>query len=688
MIDVSQFQAAFLEEGAEALDTMESALLSLASGAPDAETINTIFRVAHSIKGGAGMFGFSAITSFTHALETLLDRLRSNRMVVTQEMTDCMLRSVDVLRAMLDAIQSGVTGEAGEAADVMDQLVRFVAESTLTQTLPASTTDGQASQPAPHDPTCGELICWHIRFESRPTLLVRGNDPLRMFSELAALGELKVCADAAALPSLVEVDPEVCVLSWDLFLRTAAPVQAIELIFEWAEGDCVLTINQQEQVAGDAAASSPVQMETIGLSQERALSPKAQAKLPAGAEAAKASGAVDSGSIRVSIEKIDDLLNTVGEVVIAQSMLSQLARRFHGQDGEALSSGLTQLGAYIRELQENVMRVRMLPVSFVFSRFPRLVRDLSQRLGKQIRLTVTGDQTELDKTILEKIGDPLVHLLRNSIDHGIEAPEARVASGKPAEGSICLNAFHKGGAITLEVRDDGRGLDRDRLLTKARSRGLVDPDAQLTDAQIHELIFLPGFSTVEQATDLSGRGVGMDVVRRNIKELGGSVELRSDAGVGTCFTITLPLTLAIVDGQLVSVGSEIYIVPLVAIIESLQLRPGDNSGVAGRTDVFRFRSEYLPIIRLHEVFGVPPTTCNLHEGLIVVVEGEGRRVGLFVDALLAQQQVVIKSMEANYGAVRGVGGATILGEGAVALILDVPGLIRLAASQPAQKRVA
>jgi two-component system chemotaxis sensor kinase CheA len=301
---------------------------------------------------------------------------------------------------------------------------------------------------------------------------------------------------------------------------------------------------------------------------------------------------------------------------------------------------------------------------------------------------MTGDQTELDKTVLEKIGDPLVHLVRNSVDHGIEMPEQRVAAGKPAEGTVHLHASHKGGSITLEIRDDGKGLDKERLLAKARSRGLIDPNEQLSDAQIYDLIFLPGFSTAEKATDLSGRGVGMDVVRRNIRELGGSIELHSDPGQGTRFTITLPLTLAIVDGQSVAVGAETYIVPLVTIIESLQLKPGVSSSVVGHSDVFHFRGEYVPVIRLHEVFGVVPKTTQLHEGLIMVVEGEGRRAGLFVDALLGQQQVVIKSLESNYGAVQGVGGATILGEGTVALILDIPGLMRMAAERIAPSKVA
>jgi two-component system chemotaxis sensor kinase CheA len=324
------------------------------------------------------------------------------------------------------------------------------------------------------------------------------------------------------------------------------------------------------------------------------------------------------------------------------------------------------------------MRVRMLPISFVFSRFPRMVRDLSGRLGKQVELKVTGDQTELDKTVLEKIGDPLVHLVRNSVDHGIEMPQARAAAGKPVVGVISLEAYHKGGNIVVEVSDDGGGLQQERILAKARERGLVGATETLTDEQVYDLIFMAGFSTADQATDISGRGVGMDVVRRNIKELGGAIEVRSTAGRGSRFIITLPLTLAIVDGQSVSVGTETYIVPLVTIIESLQLQPGGINRVGGHQEVFWFRDGYVPVVRLHEVFGVKPRATELHQGLIMVVEGEGRRVGLFVDDLLGQQQVVIKSLETNYGRIDGVSGATILGDGSVSLILDLPGLIRAA----------
>ena len=664
-IDLDQFHEVFFLESFEALDTMEAALLQLVPGAADPETVNTIFRVAHSIKGGAGMFGFNEVSGFTHTLETLLDELRGGRMEVTAPICEGLLQSVDQIRGMLTAVQKQQPFDATVANALRADFTRLI-EERKSGAAPAATSVAVpvAAASAAPIPTGGARR-WKIGFKALPELLSRGNDPLRMFGELMGLGELKVVVDASALPDLPAINPEICHLSWQLELATEAPRSAIELIFEWAEGDCELDI-QPLDVASPPAASDTV---------PAAPPPRAA---PAGAAAG-----TEVNSIRVAIEKIDELLNTVGEIVITQSMLSQLSKHFEGAHADRMRSGLAQLDANIRELQESVMRVRMLPVGTVFSRFPRLVRDLSTRLGKKIRLQLSGEQTELDKTVLEKIGDPLVHLVRNSVDHGIELPEVRVAAGKPAEGTVHLNAFHKGGSINIVITDDGGGLNKQRIVEKARSKGLVDANAQLSDEQIFDLIFLPGFSTAAQTTDVSGRGVGMDVVRRNIKDLGGNVELQSELGRGTTITITLPLTLAIVDGQTVSVGAETYIVPLVTVVESMQLKPGAVSRIYGHGEVFSFRGEYLPVIRLHQVFGVEPRSDVLHEGLIMVVEGDGRRAGLFIDQLLGQQQVVIKSMETNYARIDGVGGATILGEGTVALILDIPGLLRMS---PAPRR--
>ncbi len=690
-LDLAQFHDAFFDESFEALDSMEAALLKLNVGAPEPELIGTIFRVAHSIKGGSATFGFSEVASFTHTCETLLDELRGNRMNVTRGITDLLLRSVDVMRDMLRAVQHKTPIDAQRVADLQFDLELAIVQKNAAASAPAAPVAAQPARAAPAAEApkkAGKR--WRIAFKPYPQLFVRGNDPLRMLRELAELGDLTVAVDASNIPALDVLDPESCFLSWDLRLQTEVTREVIEQIFDWAEGDCDLKITEDAESSASASVAVPAEPKPAAAETKPVEHKSAEparphlAAVPAheGPEAPK-HGLGDGSSIRVSTEKIDELMNTVGELVITQSMLTQLGSRIEGSVAEQLRAGLAQLERNVRELQESVMRVRMLPISFVFSRFPRMVRDLSQRLGKNVDLKVIGDQTELDKTVLEKIGDPLVHLVRNSVDHGIEMPDVRTAAGKSATGTVHLEAYHKGGNITVEVGDDGGGLNKDRILSKARSRGLIGPNEALSDEAIYELIFLPGFSTAEQTTDISGRGVGMDVVRRNIKELGGTIEVRSELGKGSRFIITLPLTLAIVDGQSVSVGTESYIVPLITIIESLQLKPGMVNRVAGQGEVFWFRDRYLPIVRVHEVFGVKPRTTQLHEGLIMVVEGEGRRVGLFVDDLLGQQQVVIKSLETNFRRVDGVSGATILGDGSVALILDVAGLIRVAAQRAA-----
>jgi two-component system chemotaxis sensor kinase CheA len=686
-IDLAQFHDAFFEESFEALDSMEAALLKLNLGAPEPELIGTIFRVAHSIKGGSATFGFSEVASFTHTCETLLDELRGNRMQVTRHVTDLLLKSVDVMRDMLRSVQRKEAIDAQKVADLQFDLELAI----LQKNQPAAAPVAEAAPAAVAKPAAGHR--WRIHFRPYPQLFVHGNDPLRMLRELAEIGDLNVKLDGSALPSLTDLDPESCYLAWELTVDTDATREVINQVFDWAEGDCELKISEEEIPAKAAVAASveaapapealPSNVVNIAdakpLEAAKSVEPAhPPAAVSAAAEGPKAGQMSDGGSIRVSTEKIDELMNTVGELVITQSMLSQLGAKVAGNVAEQLRSGLATLERNVRELQESVMRVRMLPISFVFSRFPRMVRDLSQRLGKQVDLKMTGDQTELDKTVMEKIGDPLVHLVRNSVDHGIEMPDTRKAAGKTPNGTVYLEAYHKGGSITVEVGDDGGGLNKDRILAKARERGLIGANDTLSDDQIYELIFMAGFSTAEQTTDISGRGVGMDVVRRNIKELGGTIEVRSTLGKGSRFIITLPLTLAIVDGQSVAVGTETYIVPLITIIESLQLKPGMVNRVAGQGEVFWFRDAYVPVVRLHDVFGVEPRTTQLHEGLIMVVEGEGRKVGLFVDDLLGQQQVVIKSLETNFRRVDGVSGATILGDGAVALILDVPGLIRVA----------
>jgi two-component system chemotaxis sensor kinase CheA len=683
-IDLAQFHDAFYEESAEAIGQMENALLRLDAGTPDPELINTIFRVAHSIKGGAATFGFGEITSFTHTLETLLDDLRGHRLQVTTALSDLLLRSIDIMRELLRAQQTQQPIDQQRVADLQFDLELAAAQkSTVAPATPPAATSAPVEK-ALVLPERTQGTTYQINFRPYLHLLARGNDPLRMFRELRELGDLQVAVDISALPPLEELDPENCYLSWKLMLNTDSPRQSVIEVFDWAEGDCDLEVIAMTAPASAAATdTAPAPDTDAAATVDTAVTANAEqtdtrnskgSELTRGADAHKSG---EAGSIRVSVEKIDELMNSVGELVITQSMLGQLRASLDDAAGERLRSGLAQLERNVRELQESVMRVRMVPISFVFSRFPRMVRDLSQRLSKQVELKMTGGDTELDKTVLEKIGDPLVHLVRNSIDHGIELPAQRIAAGKGPSGVVHLHAFHRGSSIVVEVTDDGGGLRREKILAKARERGLIGPEENPSEEAIGNLIFLAGFSTQDQASDVSGRGVGMDVVKRNVEELGGNIEIHTSEGVGSRFTITLPLTLAIVDGQTIAVGDETYIVPLTAIIESLQMKTAAVSQVVGHGEVLTFRGEYLPVLRLQKHFNSQSERVReAGEGLIMVVEGDGKRVGLCVDELLGQQQVVVKTLEANYGHVEGIAGATILGDGSVALILDVANLTR------------
>lgn len=660
-IDMAQFHQVFFEESFEGLQIMESGLLNLDLGAADTETINTIFRAAHSIKGGGGTFGFTEVSNFTHVLETLLDEMRDGRREVSQAAVNLLLKSVDCLREMLTAVQAG---------DAVDEEGVSAVQAELELLLGAT---GEMQSSAEDVAAAHEGAGWKIRFAPHQNMLRTGNDSLRLVKELAALGRLEVVSDLSGLPTFAELDPESSYLSWTFTLEGEVTREQITEIFEWVEDDCELDISPIEAPAlVTASASEPAgPVKAAPVAEDKRIGEEERRK------GDKRGGASqEASSIRVGTDKIDSLINKVGELVITQSMLGQFGEEFDVSQLERLRDGLAQLERNTRELQEGVMQIRMLPISFSFSRFPRLVHDLSSKLGKKVELKLSGESTEVDKTVLEKIGDPLVHLVRNSLDHGLEDTETRRAAGKSEVGTIHLNAFHQGGEIVLEVSDDGAGLNAEKLLAKAIERGLATESDELSEEQIYNLIFLPGFSTATEVSDVSGRGVGMDVVCRNINDLGGKIGIRSELGAGTTITIRLPLTLAILDGQLVRVGRETYVLSLLSIIESLQVEEHLVSEVAGKAELYKVRGEFIPIIRLYEACNIEPDSTDLTAGLLVIVEADGRRVGLFVDDLLGQQQVVIKSLEKNYQHVQGLSGATILGDGTVALILDPPGLVR------------
>lgn len=688
-MDMSQFTEAFLEESFEGLEHMETELLALNAG--DEETLHTIFRAAHSIKGGAGTFGFSAISEFTHGMETLLDRMRNGQQETTPEIVNLLLRAVDVLRGQLQAARDGGEADPAEAAEV-----RALIEATLGDAAPDATPDALA-------PTVGGNVDgsgpvngsgdgdgdgtprgWRIHFRPHADLLRTGNDPLRMFEVLEELGELTVHCDAEGLPATLEgYDPEASYLAWTLELRGDADRADIEEVFEWVEDECDLTIEPLE-TAGDSTGAHPP-ADPPPESSGPASAPPGGEDSAAGAPARAASKPTESSSMRVNAAKIDALIDMVGELVITQSMLTDISEQMEEdparveQQIERLRSGLAELERNTRELQESVMGIRMVPIAQVFNRFPRLVHDLSGQLGKQIDLQMEGELTEIDKTVLEHLGDPLVHLVRNAIDHGIEMPDERSAAGKDPTGRVTLEAYHRGGNVVIEIRDDGRGMNSDRILEKARAAGLLRPDQNPEPHEILQYIFEPGLSTAEKLSDLSGRGVGMDVVKKNIRSLGGNIELHSEPGRGSRVTIRLPLTLSIMDGQLLKIHDETFVIPLIAIVESLQTEPENVKQAFGKLPLYRLRDEYIPVVDLAALFGQAEPSPMPDRALLVVAEADNQRVALRVDDLLGQQQVVIKTLETNFRRVPGTAGATILGDGQVALILDVAGIARMAA---------
>ena len=856
-IDTSEFLDVLMEDSLEALSDMETSLLDLDSGGDDSELINTIFRGAHSIKGGSGMLGLDEVAGFTHLMETLLDEVREGQRKIDMPVIGLLLECVDALRGMFAAIKEGVDNDAVLIASLVERLTATLEnrEPVLATPEPATVSEPEIQRPelqpeveietardepfideplevaeAPsedplldlldlesaqpesdHDSTMDTLLApsgdfvtpgWAVQFVPDHDLFLNGFDPLDFIRQLAKLGGVDAKSDINVLPGLARINPEQCYMAWDINVVTDEGSDAVREVFSPVASQCELIIEplqeahanqlraiiaeqesaRKEQTGQDAVsylretvlgessgdAEPAMLVEDVGVTEASVVSvvdseadvlsgtvpspaedamseienavdadadasvisglpassatpeieiaaakveapvegnaapvsetpvvaevpvakpqtkPAAKPKSKAGARAADRKANDNGGSIRVSTQKIDALINMAGELVITQAMLAQLGEKLEDtglQEIEHLRDGLAQLERNSRELQDAVMSIRMLPISFAFSRFPRMIRDLATKFDKKVRLVTTGEQTELDKTVMEKIGDPLVHLVRNSFDHGIEMPQDRLKAGKDETGTIELNAYHQGGNIVIEVIDDGKGLDREVIIAKAREKELIGPDEQVPEDKALELIFEPGFSTAAQVSDLSGRGVGMDVVRRNIRDLGGHIELESEQGKGTRFTIRLPLTLAILDGQLVTVGSETFIVPLISIVESLQIQPEFMKTVAGQTELYHLRDEYIPVVKLNELFSIKRLNhTGAEHDLLVVVEGDGKKIGLQVDDLLGQQQAFIKSLETNFKPVTGISGATILGDGTVSLILDAGAIVRLSSN--------
>ncbi|KVV18043.1 chemotaxis protein CheA [Burkholderia cepacia] len=736
-LDITQFYQTFFDEADELLAQMEQLLLNLDVGSPDPEDLAAIFRAAHSIKGGAATFGFSALTDTTHILESLLDRARNHELTLTKEMVDAFLETKDVLSDQLVDYRASAEPDAAAAATICAKLERLKAESGADAPAAAAAPVAAATEPAAPAAPAVDTAAGDARApdhvveqavaaahpaadagadEGGPHLKITlvgvdAKDQELLTEELGNLGRI-VGREQAGADLTLWVESDVpsddivavcCFVIDESQIRVARGTAPAAPAAPAAAHEAAASAVEPAPAAEPAAAARPVRAEVFApqaAAQPAApasaappapAAPAPQPAQPAHADhapqaaahhddkrarpaAAAASGA-EGSSIRVGVEKVDQLINLVGELVITQAMLAETASAFDPALHDRLFNGMAQLERNARDLQEAVMSIRMMPMDYVFSRFPRLVRDLAGKLGKQVELVTFGQATELDKSLIERIIDPLTHLVRNSLDHGIETVDKRVAAGKDAVGQLVLSAAHHGGNIVIEVSDDGAGLNRERILAKAAKQGMQVSD-NISDDEVWQLIFAPGFSTAETVTDVSGRGVGMDVVKRNIQSMGGHVEITSQAGRGTTTRIVLPLTLAILDGMSVKVGNEIFILPLNFVMESLQPSNDDIYTVGNGERVVRVRGEYLPLVALHEVFSVDDARTDPTQGIVTIMETEGRRFAMLIDELVGQQQVVVKNLETNYRKVHGISAATILGDGSVALIVDVAALNR------------
>jgi two-component system chemotaxis sensor kinase CheA len=707
-IDISQFYQVFFDEAEELLAEKERLLLAVDIAAPDAEDLNAIFRTAHSIKGGASTFGLNDMSEVTHVLESLLDRIRKGEMSLTSQHLDAFLAAKDILKMQLDGHRNGADVDQEAVANVR-MMLHDLSEGVIV---------------ASHQPTVPSFLHAEQKQEVQegahrykielPDIPQR--DVNALVDELGLLGRVSVTPLEGGRSALIimtheGLDDIIAICSFvlnpeDLKIFEAPPLTPEQRAIEAAERARIeeqqgygffdpneplegVQVEQSddergygffqpiEQIRREAGIVAEAPQPVVVQSRPEALEvSEVAAEKKAAKKASDAAHAhAESSSIRVSIEKVDQLINLVGELVITQAMIEQRSDGLDPMVHQRLLASVSQLTRNTRDLQEAVMSIRMMPMDFVFSRFPRMVRDLASKLGKKVDFITNGAATELDKGLIERIVDPLTHLVRNSIDHGIEMPAARVAAGKSESGRLFLSAAHQGGNIVIEVADDGGGLNRERILAKARQNGLPVLD-NMSDADVWQLIFAPGFSTAETVTDVSGRGVGMDVVKRNITAMGGTIDIRSAKGFGTTMLISLPLTLAILDGMSIRCGDEIYILPLGFVVESLQPAKADVKEIAGQGRVVKVRGDYLPLIPLHQMFSIEPRFTDPCEGILVIVETEGRKAALFVDELVGQQQVVVKNLESNYRKVAGISGATILGDGGVALILDVTALVR------------
>ncbi|WP_374469871.1 chemotaxis protein CheA [Phenylobacterium sp.] len=713
MDPMAEIKATFFQECEEQLAELESGLLAMEGGDDGSETVNAVFRAVHSVKGGAGAFGLDDLVRFAHVFETTLDQVRSEKLAPTPDLLKVMLRAADVLADLVRAGRDGGTVDQARCDELAAELNAFAGGEADAG---GADDDGMGDldfQPlavpipgAPEPAAAGGG--WTVHFKPRADLYAKANETVLLLRELSRIGEVEVELDASALPLLPHLDPEGSYLSWTVRVTGDATEGAVREVFEWVDGDCELDVRPAgaetaaEADPTPAAAAGDPDLDIASLiakAQEAsvgdpspapepttAAAPSAPAPAASPAKAATnapAAAAQAAPTIRVDLDRVDRLIDLVGELVINQAMLSQRVTEAGLARASSVAMGLDELEQLTREIQDSVMAIRAQPVKSVFQRMPRLAREVASATGKQVRLITEGEGTEVDKTVIERLADPLTHMIRNAIDHGLEKPEKRKEVGKDPEGLVRLSALHRSGRIVIEVADDGAGINRERVKQIAIDKGLIAAEAQLTDEEIDNLIFMPGFSTASEVSDISGRGVGMDVVKRSIQELGGRISIASRPGQGSTFTMSLPLTLAVLDGMVVGSGEQTLVAPLTAIVETLQPKSSEVHALGGGARVISIRGAYVPLVDVGLSLGYRTEPLDPEQGVALLIEGEGgARAVLLVDAIQGQRQVVIKSLEANYRRVPGIAAATILGDGRVALILDIDALV--AASRVAE----
>jgi len=665
MDEYEQFKTTYFAECAELLGDVEVQLSSLSDGSQDPEVLHAIFRAVHSIKAGAGAFKFTQLAAFSHEFEALLDRMRDGRIAVTEQGVNLLFKASDILSAMIEAAESKTQQSEDFGKEILDEISLIVTGKLAPFQTIKNSDDNQDSQ-VNQESAPDEKLTYQITFAPKAQLFKHANEPLLIIRELKSLGDLTSIPILKNLPSLAKMDGEEAYLAWNFELISNVRLDEVEEVFEFVTEDCDLeikTVSDNSEPEDEIIEKTSVATQSSDPANQTAKSPVTAAKVT---------------SIRVDLERLDRLVNMVGELVITQSMLSQQTNDLPSEQFPHMVRGLEELALHTRELQESVMSIRMQPVKSVFSRMPRLVRELSAKLNKKVNLTTIGENTEVDKTVIEEISDPITHMIRNSLDHGLEGTEERIELGKPDTGNVTLSAEHRAGRIVITISDDGRGINRQAVMKRARERGLIAETATPSDDEIDNMIFAPGFSTAEKVTDVSGRGVGMDVVRRNIQALGGRVSIQSTPGKGSRFTMTLPLTLAVMDGMIVQAGGDKYVIPIPNIVESLRPAKSSLKRLPTGQSLVHIRGHYVPLCSLHRVFNINGAITDPAEALVVLVESEEfGTTGIVVDELIGQQQVVIKSLESNYKPVPGISAATILGNGKVAPILDIEAIYRI-----------